>query len=97
MKHFLKYYVPKYLHRIEQEYQRKKPNQVLNYLVENNEEDIFELVAFDEFKFDNFDLKVVELLNDYYDGNPDPTIGGLEKVFVTWNKGITRSGFSLRA
>ena len=86
---FIKYYV-RYRTRIEQQFSNPtgaaRLSSMLNYLVENNEEDIFELVAFDEFRFDNFDLKVVELLNDYYDGSPDYEIGGLEKVFVS--KGI---------
>ena len=89
---FLKYYV-KYRTRIEQEYPKKDLNELLNYLVDNNEEDILELVAFDEFKFDNFDLKVVELLNDYYNydvGLKSIRVGNLERVKMLSGTGQSR-------
>jgi hypothetical protein len=48
----------------------------LIYIVENNEDDLFELIAFDPYKFEVFDKKVVEEINKYL--LTDPRVQMLE-------------------
>jgi len=47
-------------------------NTVLTYIVENNEDDLFELIAFEKYKFENFDRKVVVEINKHLSNNPLP-------------------------
>lgn len=54
---------------------------IITYLLENNEDDIFELISFEKYKFEVFDRKVVEEINKYLSNNP-LSVKFLEKPYL---------------
>ena len=76
-------------------------NTVLTYIVENNEDDLFELIAFEKYKFENFDRQVVVEINKYLSTSPLP-VTNLIKVLkgddsisaLYWHWGGTFSGLA---
>lgn len=62
-------------------------NDVLSKFIEKYEDDIFELISFEKYKFDIFDQKITEEINKYLSNNPLP-VNYLEKATLRGVQGI---------
>jgi len=45
-------------------------SKIISYIVENNEDDLFELISFEKYKFETYDKKVTEEVNKYLLSDP---------------------------